>query len=268
MFLLGFIPRDIIPQMPPNLEAVHPPMNLQPLRRAAPLLLLLGCIVSPVFSGENLLAPTALPAASQVQQIAPNRYQIGSIIIDAASRELQFPGRINMNQGLIEVIVCTAIGKLHESIVSTTIDPLNLHTALLLLGLKAGSNPGWHFPKNYPFKPKGWDQPPGGRIDVFICWQEKDGLHQVRVERFLKDNRTGTPLQDTHWVFTGSQFDPQGNYLAREVGSLITNYHDFTSVIDLPLEAGQDDFMLADQDTLPAVGTEVQVRIVAVGEKK
>ena len=84
------------------------------------------------------------------------------------------------------------------------------------------------------------------------------------MESLLKDNRTGESPPETAWVFVGSYIDANGSFLADQVGSLITNYHDNSTLIDLPLELGQvDDFMYANEAVIPPVNTEVDVRIVA-----
>ena len=71
-------------------------------------------------------------------------------------------------------------------------------------------------------------------------------------------------MPDTPWVFIGSYLDTEGGYVADYVGSILTNYHDRSSVLDCPLEQGQvDDFMYVNSSRVPPVGTPVEIRIVA-----
>jgi len=215
-----------------------------------------------------------LDAAGQdvVKKTGPHSYEVGGIRVDAGSREIRFPARVNMNEGLIEVVVCAEGGKLHESILVSSIKPIHLHVALLLLGLEPGVNPGWYVPDDPALRLPGWDRPPGDRVDVFIRRETRDGAQEVRAEALLKDERTGACLPRTSWVFTGSTLDARGVYGAHETGSIMTNYHDRLAVIDNALELGQvDDFTFANTAVIADVDTPVQVRIVPVkpqeGEK-
>jgi len=143
---------------------------------------------------------------SYVEQVGPAKYKIDGILIDGKSREIRFPAKVNMNDGLIEVILCTEYGKLHESVFVTSIRPMDLHTALLLLGLQPGSNPGWYLSENPKYRPKGWSRPPGNRVDIFVTWKTKEG--EERKERagvFVMDRRTKRTLKKTDWVFTAGQ---------------------------------------------------------------
>lgn len=200
-----------------------------------------------------------------MEQISENMLRVGEVMIDAASRELRFAGRVNMATGLIEVLVCTETGKLHESVLVTRARPMHLHLGLVLLGLKDGSNPGWYVPENPAYRTPGWDRDAGDQVKVYVTWETSEGRREVRLEQMLVDIRTGEPLPDTGWVFTGSYVDPQGIYMADEVGSLMTNFHDRSAVLDLPLEDGQvDDFLYANSEIIPPPGTEVEIRLIPV----
>lgn len=204
-----------------------------------------------------------------VQKTGPQSYRVGAIRIDAAAREICFPAKVNMDEGLIEVVLCTEEGKLHESVFVTAILPMHLHVALVLLGLRPGGNPGWHMPEDPAFRPTGWDRPPGDRVDVYARWDTPKGRQQVRAESLLMDERTGRPLPHTSWLFVGSWINSVGAYAADEFGSIVTNYHDPTTVIDNPLEAGQvDDFTFANTAVIPDVGTAVEIRIVPAEPQK
>ncbi len=204
-----------------------------------------------------------------VRKTGPHSYEIGEVQVDAAAREIRFPAKVNMNQGLVEVVICTEHGKLHESLFVTQIQPIHLHVALLLLGLKAGSNPGWHLAEDPLFRPPGWERPRGDQMEVYVRWQGAHGQHESRAEALLVDQRTGRPLPRTSWVFIGSHVDVKGIYAADEIGSIVTNYHDWTAVVDNPLQGGQlDDFTFANTELLPEIATPVEIRIVPAKKPK
>ena len=60
------------------------------------------------------------------------------------------------------------------------------------------------------------------------------------------------------------------NFLARELGSLITTYHDSTAIVENPLPSSRDDTLYeANPDTVPPVGTPVTLIISpAVNERR
>ncbi len=207
---------------------------------------------------------------SHIEQVGLGKYKIGGILVDGKSREIRFPGKVNMNEGLIEVIICTERGKLHESVFVTKVRPMDLHTTLLLIGLHPGSNPGRYLSENLEYRPKGWDKPPGDRVDIFVSW--KSTGNESRKERagvFVMDRRTKRTLKKIDWVFTGSLVKKNGVYMGDEVGSIVTNYHDQTAVIDNPLTSGRlDDYIYANTSAIPPVGTAVEIHIIPVKKTK
>src|SRR5262245_56314200 len=68
-----------------------------------------------------------------VRQIGTNSFQIGDVRLDVKERRLTIPVTVNMVEGLIEYVLVSATGKLHESIFKTTAEPIHIHTAALLL---------------------------------------------------------------------------------------------------------------------------------------
>jgi hypothetical protein len=217
-------------------------------------------------------ASSGLSNQQGVSKTGPDTYAIGNIRIDARAREIGFPAKVNMNDGLIEVVVCSEQGKLHESIFVSPIHPLQLHTALLLLGVKPGRNPGWSEPADASSKPTKSENALGDQVAVFARWQTPEGPYETPVERLLMDVRTKQSLPGTNWVFVGSLLDARGAYVADQSGSLITNYHDRTAVLDNPLDVGRiDDFTFANTALIPKVNTPVWIRVsvaAAKGEKK
>ena len=207
--------------------------------------------------------------AKSVRQLAPNLYQIGDVRIHSASREIQFTGVVNMTAGSIEVVVCTESGKVHESVLVTKARPTDIHIAMLLLGLRNGTNPAWEIHGNPAYRPRIWDRPQGDRIDVFVSWGTPNGRREVCAGQLLMDQRTGKSLPTTDWVFVGSYLDEQGAFAAESVGSIVTNYHDQCTLIDCPLELARvDEFMFANERIIPKAGTPVRIRIVSIRDDK
>jgi len=234
-------------------------------------------VASSVYAQGQPDAPESLPSERTlevidrkvVRKLGPHSFAIGLVRLDSAVREIRFPAKVNMNEGLIEVVVCTEQGKLHESILVSPIAPIHLHMALLMLGLEPGRNPGWYVSPDPALREPDWNAPPGACVDVFVRWETPEGVREVRAEELLKDERSGQPMSRTSWVFVGSNVSKQGVYAADTLGSIVTNYHDRTAVLDNPLDTGQvDDFTFARTELIPGAGTPVEVRLVPVKTPK
>ncbi|MEA3366013.1 MAG: YdjY domain-containing protein [Candidatus Hydrogenedentes bacterium] len=206
---------------------------------------------------------------SIIKQTGEHTYQLGNLRIDSKSRQIEFPAAVNMREGLIEVVICTAYGKTHESIFVTPASPLHVHIALLLLGLKPGRNPGWYESPETAESPDESDTPVGDMVDVYATWGIPEGKRKVRVESLLEDIRTDEALPAMGWVFIGSLVDRGGAYVAQSSGSILTNYHDRTSVLDNPLETGRiDDYTYARTEEIPPIGADVLIHIVPAKKQK
>src|SRR5687768_133237 len=75
-----------------------------------------------------------------IKDLGEGRLQIGSVTVDSKQKTLTFPALVNMTTGLVEYLVVTTGGKVHESLLRTDAEPFHIHTAMLLLGLKQLTN--------------------------------------------------------------------------------------------------------------------------------
>ena len=207
--------------------------------------------------------PSPHPAreAPEISKTAPDVYKLGRVEVDARKRLLTMPAKVNMQSGLVELLACTPRGKRHESVLVVDVDPLYLQLGLLLLGLEPGGNPSSLAEDS---------QRPGDMMDIWVEWK-LDGQPKVkkRAEELILDLRNDAPMQRTSWVFLGSKVY-KGRFLARELGSLITTYHDSAAIVENPLPSSRDDTLYeANPDTVPPVGTPVTLIISpAVNERR
>ena len=65
--------------------------------------------------------------------------ELDGIVVDRARREVSFPAYVNMSRGQLELIVCSPVGRRHESLLLAEINPLKLQLALILLGVRNGA---------------------------------------------------------------------------------------------------------------------------------
>ncbi|RYD39074.1 MAG: hypothetical protein EOP85_16590 [Verrucomicrobiaceae bacterium] len=90
----------------------------------------------PVPEEEAQEEKPAEPAKPSVKKLDENRYQVGQVIFDRKKREVRFPAKVNMTEGLLEFLLVHEKGKLHESLFSTTTSPTDISLALTLLRYK------------------------------------------------------------------------------------------------------------------------------------
>ena len=64
--------------------------------------------------------------------------KLPGVKIDLEERAVDVTAIVNLDEGLLEFVACTKDTKEHESIVKIQAKPSHIHTALLLLGAKAG----------------------------------------------------------------------------------------------------------------------------------
>ncbi len=176
----------------------------------------------------------------------------------AEESALEVPGWVNMQEGLIEVFACSPGGKTHEAVVVLDCVPSGLHAGLLALGLQPGTpvetgTDGEYVP------------PTGDGVRIDVRWSDAAGnQYSARAEDWILDATTESAMEHCAWTFAGSFLQDTGDdertYAANYIKSLVTTYHDASSVLENPLPAGADDTVYyANRDAVPPVGTVVTV---------
>lgn len=222
--------------------------------------LLVACLLVSSAAADDLDKGVLREHNAEIVRLPDGRYRMGNVTIDAERRRIEMPGRVNMQEGLVELLACTPTGKLHESVLALDIKPLHLQLALLVLGLKPGRNPG------VP-NAGGDKRAPGERVEIRVSWEAGGKRREMRAEELILDQPKKRAMAETDWVFLGSQIWDTG-LAADETGSLITTYHDPLAIIENPLDTVNDDTLyLANSRVVPAVGTKVMVVVSPVERK-
>ncbi len=195
-----------------------------------------------------------------IKKIGEGRYRLDSIVIDQIKREVGFPARINMTEGVLELLLCTEYGKTHESLFVTDVDPNYLNAALILIGLEGGST------VKYQGDPT---TPEGSPVEIWIKCKNKRGKEAlVRAEDWVFNNHKKRAMKHTHWIYVGSVFS-NNLFMAKATGTLITTFHDPFTLIDNPLPEGADDTVyIVNKAAVPPKGTKVELIIKAVEAEK
>lgn len=217
--------------------------------------------------------PASLPAPDQtVQPIKPSvekidetRYRIGKVIFDKKSREIRFPAKVNMIEGLLEFLVVHENGKLHESLLSTDVSPTFINLAFTLLRYPASrelyplmSEPGVasdQYPQVSP------EVKAGARIAIDVEWNDQGRTRRIPANDWIQHAVKTTSMPAGPWVYGGSEF-AEGKFVPETTGDLIAIYVSPSALINYPGSDNQDDTVwLPFPKRVPAEGTEVTVII-------
>lgn len=189
--------------------------------------------------------------------------------------------KVCMDQGLLELVLCTKDSKEHESILVTEAKPSHIHTALLLIGAKNGS-PAIQQAMDAEMTEFRHVLPTGDPIRVSLVWKEDGKVVEKPVSDFIAavpsygstagDGKAAAPRKafptDT-FLFAGSVLAPGNDngakrYVCDEVGNVISISTFGDELLCLPEINTQTNELLtwvADPDPLPAVGSKVTLRL-------
>src|SRR5205085_8921184 len=117
------------------------------------------------------------PEFRQPKEIAPGVFEIGAVRLDKNAGTVRFPAKVNMDDGLVEYLMVSPQGAVHESVLVSDVPPQDVHMAMLLLGAKGTTQKG---------KPEGSGhidaatlakapKLTGDRISLAVNWKDKDG---------------------------------------------------------------------------------------------
>ena len=159
-------------------------------------------------SGSDLIQekPEPTPAKSAVAEpVKPSviklddtRYQIGEVILNRQSREIRFPAKASMIQGLVEYILVLEKGKVHESLLTTGISPTHLNLAFNLLGylpsieLFSTIDETGHMSGIYPNVAAAVKT--SARIAIEIEWNDHGSTHRAPINTWLQNKAEGKTM--------------------------------------------------------------------------
>lgn len=203
-----------------------------------------------------------------LKQVSPGVFDLNGIRITAATRELRIPCSILHQKLPIEYALCNDTGeKLHETILQTTVKPIQVQLALLLahyepatLGILDKLDPK----EERPYRDKDTEPktPGANRLSIRVEWKEGAQTKNVPLSDFIQniDERKTPPDLDT-WIFNGSRIDADG-FAAEITGSIISTYVDRTAIINSPAKGNhRDDLWISMPANIPAEETPVTLII-------
>lgn len=180
--------------------------------------------------------------------------QTQEVWIDNKNKQVIVGGKVCLNNGPLEMLICPKGTKEHESIVSVNAESWQIHAALVALGASPGTPSRWD-PEYTP----AW----GPSIQIEMMWRDEK-TQQVKTidgKQWILDTNTGKPMT-VDLVFGGSYSEPQfegeqPRYQAND-GELICLANFTTSAIDIRVDKNNIDiFFEANTPLIPPANTQV-----------
>ena len=221
---------------------------------------------APVKPGPPAVTDAAAESVKpSVTKLDEKRYQIGSVILDRKNREIRFPAKVNMAEGLIEYIIILQKGKAHEALLITTIVPTELNLAFVLL--RYAASPELFSQINETGHPTGiypevsTPVRAAARISMEVEWSDNGTTRRVPINEWLRDNAKDAALAPGPWLYTGSSLS-DGKFIPDLSGDIASIKLDSYAMINYPgADNEQGVVWFAFPKRVPPVGTNVTVII-------
>ncbi len=207
-------------------------------------------IVSPV---QPVAPASGSPTNPPVRELSPGRFQVGEVRFDRTERTVEFAASVNLREGNLEYVIVHANGKTHESLLRTTVEPLHVQLAFLLLGAKGAGTAA--------LPPDPAEKLPGETVRVELSWTADGKTNRSSAEEFVLDRKTGDALSRGPFVYTGSRIREDG-FAAQLDGSIVSLITDADALVNNPRRGREDDDnWLVRTNGLPPLHTPVDVTI-------
>ncbi len=213
----------------------------------------------------------AQPMKPSVTKLDETRYQIGGVVLDRKNREIRFPAKVNMAEGLIEYVVILQKGKAHEALLMTSIVPTDLNVAFVLLRYapspelfsqidETGHPTGIYPEVSAPVKAS-------ARITMEAEWSDNGTTRRVPINEWLRDTAKDAALAPGPWLYTGSSL-AEGKFIPDLSGDIAAIMLDSNAMINYPgTDNEQGGNWFAFPKRVPPVGTNITVIITPYVKK-
>jgi len=227
-----------------------------------------------VFASSATFAADAPPPEPKEEPIqvdeATGDAKMPGIRVHGKTQVVEVEGQVCLNEGILEFLACTPgpDSREYESILSLNCKPSHFKAALLLIGCEEGNLS----PEALNIKPDPDEKPRklGTRVKIFVEWKDGDKTVRVNADELMTSRRTGKPMKDLPWRFTGSAFAKthEGKVVfAGDIeGIFIAMLYAAAASVNLDVDAGNpyqgdaDGFEI-NKKLIPKVGTPIALLI-------
>ena len=200
----------------------------------------------PTPAASDVKPPEALPIKQKNGNI-----KLGEITLDNRKKEISFKGTLNSpDQGVLEVLISTPRGRVHEALVVTKASPYQLEYMLYLLGADT----------EVKRKAKGKK---GSLVNIDLEWQDDNGvLHREPIEQWVEDERTKKAMRRQGFYFCGSNIENKV-YQAEGHGNLCLLYSNTpATVLDCADKDSSSDILYTTNSRKHQPGASRDVRVI------
>ncbi len=206
------------------------------------------------------------PDLPPVRDLGNGKFEVGLVSFHQKTREISFPGEVNMKEGALEYAIVHQNGKIHEAILITKARPFHVNIALKILGYQESKElfpilgedfrPTGKFPE-VPEKIKN-----AARVGIQIQWKnKKDKVETAALNDWITHTVTLKSLPPKPWVYGGSYFHEK-SFQAEASGDIVALFTNNASLFNWPgRDAGLDDVWIPTTARVPEVGTPVTITI-------
>ncbi|MDB4265303.1 YdjY domain-containing protein [bacterium] len=213
-----------------------------------------------------LIAPTH----GEEKETSLDSLKLPGVAINLVERSVDVQSTVELHEGSLEFVACTKGTKEHESIITVQAAPSHIHTALLLLGAKAG-HPAFRKITGEGDEQSWLDVPPeGSPVKVSLVLSDTEGkpTEHPLSDFIIKSDESGQKFPDTHFLFAGSYLtgddDLPKKYLADSSGSVISLTTFGDELLCLPgvhTHSNEGLQWTVDPTHLPKVGSKIILRL-------
>jgi hypothetical protein len=169
-----------------------------------------------------------------INKITDDLYRLKDIEINTREKTISLPCKVNMESGLLEVVLCRPEGKTHESLLVTSTTPLEFQTALLLLGLDPVNELPESPEEEDALSPYLTFETPGDSVLLFLDIIQSDGKEvRVPLENYIRDERIQKALSPGSWLFRGAVTHRSGHVIVDPDVTMIATYHDPIALMEM-----------------------------------
>jgi hypothetical protein len=155
---------------------------------------------SPKTPTATASTPDALAVVEPDQPVPLNPQ--GTVLIDRKDKRLLLKAKVVLREGILEMFLCKAQTKEHESILAIDSDAFIIHAGLQVLGAEPGS------PVRFDEK---FHPPTGPRIDIWVVWTDAEGKeHREKAQSWVRNVTRRYYEQPVSDLPAGVNLDPDG----------------------------------------------------------
>lgn len=215
--------------------------------------------------------PKSLPAPDQVpepvkpvmEKTGENTYRIGKVTFNQSTREIRFPAKINMDEGLLEFLLVHENGKTHESLLTTDISATHLNLVITLLRYKASRelyalpNETGGLSGSFPDVPA--EIKAASRLKIELEHTQDGVTKRCPVNDWIQHAEHAATMPAGTWVYGGAEIF-EGTFVPESTGDIIAIFVARSAMINyLGDDNLNDEVWIPFPKRVPAPGTEVTV---------